>query len=93
MSIFTKKNYRNNFKIIFLVQDDKNFLCSGGEEIRPGDSAFLKNGQKKCPNFDSPKKSWEKNEKLVSTCVGPVLKVFFRNLSKSPTLCSILFRF
>jgi hypothetical protein len=43
-----------------LVLDDKIFLCSGGKFFRPGDSAFSKNGQKKCPNFDSPKKSWKK---------------------------------
>jgi hypothetical protein len=43
-----------------LVSDGKIFLCSGGEEIWPGESAFSKNGQKKCPFLTFPKKSWKK---------------------------------
>jgi len=74
-----------------LVLDDKNFLCSGGKEIRPGDSAFSKNGQKKCPNFDSPKKSWKKNGKFASTCVGPLFKGLFGKPLIFPTLCSIFY--
>jgi len=50
----------------------------------------LKNGQKKCPIFDSPKKSWEKNGKFASTCVGPLFWHFFRKVQNFPTLCSIL---
>jgi hypothetical protein len=73
-----------------LVLDGKNFLCSGGKYFGPGDSAFSKNGQNKCPFFDSPKKSWKKNGKFASTCVGPVFWHFFANSPKTPTLCSIL---
>jgi len=73
-----------------LVLDLKNFLCSGGKFFRPEDSAFLKNGQNKCPIFDSPKKSWEKNGKFASTCVGPLFWHFFRKAGIFPTLCSIL---
>jgi hypothetical protein len=72
-----------------LVLDGKIFLCSGGKKKGPGDSDFSKNGQKKCPIFDSPKKSWEKNGKFASTCVGSVFWHFFANSPKTPTLCSI----
>jgi hypothetical protein len=72
-----------------LILDLKNFLCSGGNFFGWEDSAFSKNGQNKCPFFDSPKKSWEKKEKFASTCVGPLFWHFFRNLSNYPTLCSI----
>jgi len=73
-----------------LVLDDKNFLCSGGNFFRPEDSTFSKNGQKKCPILTFPKKSWEKNGKFASTCVGPLFWHFLANSSKIPTLCSIL---
>jgi len=60
-----------------LVLDLKKFLCSGGNFFGREDSTFSKNGQKKCPIFDSPKKSWEKNGKFASTCVGPLFWHFF----------------
>jgi hypothetical protein len=70
---------------------DLNFsICSGGKFFWPGDSAFLKNGQKKCPIFDSPKKSWKKNEFFASTCVGTVFWHFFQKSGISPTLCRVL---
>ena len=59
-----------------MVLDDKIFLCSGGKFFGREDSAFSKNGQKKCPKSDSPKKSWKKNGKFASTCVGPLFGTF-----------------
>jgi len=55
-----KKNYRNKLKKNIWVLDHKFSICSGGKFFRPGDSAFSKNGQNKCPFLTFPKKSWKK---------------------------------
>jgi hypothetical protein len=63
-----------------MVLDDKNFLCSGGKFFGREDSTFSKNGQNKCPFFDSPKKSWEKKEKIrLYMCRTTFLTLFLKS--------------
>jgi hypothetical protein len=83
------KFYRVILKKNILVLDHNFSICSDSKFFGREDSAFSKNGQNKCPFFDSPKKSWEKKEKFASTCVGPVFWHFLPNSPKIPTLCSI----
>jgi len=65
------------------------FNSSYGKFFRPGDSAFFKNGQNKCPFLTFPKKSWKKKVKFASTCVGLLFWHFLEKRLNFPTLCRI----